>query len=378
MYLGVGPHAIYHMLYEVLSYVVNEAMAGHCNRVEITIDADNSITVSDNGRGLPVALHALEGRSLLEIELCEIWTPGPRYDHVYRVSGGLHGVGLKAVNAVSEWLRAEVRREGYVWQQSYARGIPTSTVEKVRAMADSETTGTTITFYPDKDIFQEVWTTFHFDFDVLAERCRQLAYLLHGVTFRLIDRCTGILPRETTFHFQAGLVDYVKYLNRGRVPLHTVISGAKTVQVDIGRASKQVVEVEFALQYTTDSRKTEFGFVNTVELLNGGTHLAGLHTALTRTLNRWARTTGYLAGSQARLTGRDTRQGLTAIISLKHPCPHFESMTKLKLLNPEVQGIVAAVISGGFRGYLESQPAEARRIFDSCRQGRENDGAGNT
>jgi DNA gyrase subunit B len=363
MYIGCTSDAIYQLVYEALDYPINEAMAGCCSAIEIVIHGDSSITISDNGSGLPVARDAVEGLSELEIELTKLFTPDRRSEHLYQVSGGLHGVGLKAVNALSEWLIAEVRRDGYVWRQTYERAQPTSEVVKARPMKMNESTGTSITFRPDAAIFDGFRTQFDYNYDVFSECCRTLAYVLHGTTINLSDQREET-PRKSKFHFENGLKAFVRDLNHNRKPLHDVVCGSKTVQVSKGGQGESPIEVEFAFQYTDDLRTTERYFVNTLELPDGGTPQTGLRTALTRTINQWVRRSGYWGSKKMRFTGRDTLKGLTAIVALKHPQPRFENATKLILFNPEVKNIVASTISAVFAQHLENNPAQAQRILD--------------
>lgn len=366
MYLGAGPDTIYNMLYEALDSSLNSALAGLCDDIEIVIQPDSSVTITDNGEGLPVEVDQRLGVSLLQDEMTQIWIPGRPRHYLYAVSGGTHGIGLKAVNALSEWLVAEVRRAGYLWRQTYERGVPTSDVAKVRPMTDSETTGTAITFFPDASIIPWRHPDYDFSYETLSNRCRQIAYLLPGTIVRLVDRRGSGPSHEMNFCFEGGLQTFVKRLNQDRSPLHAVISGSKTVQLEKNNVS-QVVEVTFAFQYTDDTHTTEVAFVNTLELLDGGTPLTGLRSALTRTLNQWAGKAGHFNLGEVKLSGRDTRQGLTAIVSLKHPFPRFESVVKLKLINPEVSSLVASIISGVFAKHLEENPGEAQLIVDHLR-----------
>jgi DNA gyrase subunit B len=367
MYVGASPDAIYNMADEVLDCAIDEAMAGYCDHIEITIHPDSSMTISDNGSGIPVAMHPTLGISQLEAVLTMIFAGRRSSEHPYTATGGMHGVGLKAVNALSEWFIAEVRRDGYLWRQSYARGVRTSDVEKVRPLNDTESTGTTITFYPDADIFPDLRSGFDFDYDILLKRFRQIAYLLPGITVRFTDQREKPFPREATFCFESGLETFVRDLNRNRVPLHAVVSGMKTAHYDKGRPNKDTIEVEVALQYTDDAHTTEVLFVNTVETPDGGSHQVGLRTGITRTINKWARKMGYLRTGDDKFTGRDVRKGLTAVVSVKHPNPQFASMTKVILENPEVHSIVASAVSGVLAELLESHHDAAQRIFDNCR-----------
>ncbi|MEP7284345.1 MAG: ATP-binding protein [Chloroflexota bacterium] len=370
MYIGSRPDAIDNMLYAVLDNSINEAMVRLCDKIELVIHADGSITISDNGSGIPVAIYPREGISQLEVELTIIFAGGRIRNPLYCVWGGMHGIGLNAVNALSESLIAEVRRDGYLWRQSYARGVRTSDLEQIRPMNEGESTGTSITFYPDAEIFLELLKVHDFNFNTLANRCRELAYILPGLTIHLVDQRETGLPRETTFYFEGGLTSFVKYLNRSRNPLHTVISGTKTVYVDKDTNREKIIEIDFAFQYTDDLRTTELTFVNTVQTPDGGTHWTGFRTALTRTINKWAHKTGFFKDNEANFIGQNTLEGLTAVVSIKHPYPQFKSQTNVVFVNPEVKGIVASVVSEFFTQHLESNPDEAQRILDRCRRAR--------
>lgn len=351
--VGTGSDAMYQMLYEVLDNSINEAMAHHCDFIEITFNADRSITIFDNGRGISIEVYAWD-LTFLEVNL-SLRSPG------------IHRVGLLAINALSEWLIAEIRRDGFLWRQSYARGVRTSDVIKVRPLADGETTGTSITFLPDSEIFS-IFNDFTYDYEVLAARCRQIAYLLHSVTIRLMDRRVATSPRETTFHVEGGLETFVTDLNRDRQPLHSPVVGIKAIPIDTAKPDENIVEIEFTFQYTDDSHTSELMFVNTLET-QGGTHLTGLRTALTRTLNQWMRKT---SAGDLKFAGQDTRKGLTAVVSLRHPNPWFESQTSVKLMNKEVRGMVASVISRAFVEYLEKHPDQAQCIVDHLRRAGDN------
>jgi len=369
MYMGFGPDGMYQMFHEVLNNSVNEAMAHYCDYIEITLNADSSITISDNGRGISVDTYHWD-LTCLEIKLSVlVCGSGPLEDYMYYVWGGMHGIGLIPVNALSEWLIAEIRRDGFLWRQSYAQGVRTSDVIKVRPLAAGEATGTSIAFLPDSEIFGPVLDFFTYDYEVLVLRCRQIAYLLHGVTIRLIDRRASTSPRETTFHVEGGLDTFVADLNRDRQPLHPPVVGMKAVPIDSATPDENIVEIEFAIQYTDDPHTTELMFVNTLETPDGGTHLTGLRTALTRTLNQWIRKTG---AGELKFSGPDTRRGLTAVVSLRHPNPWFESQTSVKLTNKEVRGMVASAISGAFVECLEKHPDQAQRIVDHLRRAADN------
>jgi DNA gyrase subunit B len=370
MYVGgTDIHALHHLVYEVVDNAIDEAMAGRCDFIEVIIHADSSITVTDNGGGIPVEKHPTENISTLELVLATLHAGGKFGGGAYKVSGGLHGVGVKAVNALSSWMIAEVHRDGYVWKQTYERGIRTSDVEPIRELEPGEPTGTYITFMPDEEIFTGVRQEFDFSFKTLMDRFREMAYVTRGVTIRLVDEREAPIPRECTFYFEGGLKSFVRYLNRNRDAIHDVVSGSgegKFTYVQEGQELEGTMEVEFAFQYTDGTNTTELTFANTINTPDGGTHQTGLRTALTRVINNYARKAGILKDKDANFTGRHTLEGLTAIVSIKHPNPQFESQTKVKLMNPEVNSGVATVVSDVFSEYLEVNPKEARRIVEKC------------
>ncbi|MCC7208849.1 MAG: helix-turn-helix domain-containing protein, partial [Anaerolineae bacterium] len=358
-------HALHHLVYEVVDNSIDEAMAGRCDFVQIVIHRDNSVTVSDNGGGIPVEINPQKGISTLEMVLTTLHAGGKFGGGAYKVSGGLHGVGVKAVNALSEWLVAEVFRDGYAWRQTYERGVPTSPVEAVREMDADEPTGTHITFMPDKTIFPNI----EFSFNTLLQRFREMAYVTRGVSIRLVDERTEPLPIDMTFYFEGGLKAFVRYLNRNRDAIHDVVSGGKEIKYTYMQGGEELegtMEVDFAFQYTDGTNTTELTFANTINTPDGGTHQTGLRTAITRVINNYARKVGLLKDRDSNFTGRHTLEGLTAIVSVKHPNPQFESQTKVKLMNPEVSAAVSSVVSEVFAEYLEVNPKEGRRVVDKC------------
>jgi DNA gyrase subunit B len=347
MYIGsTGPRGLHHIVYEVVDNSVDEALAGFCDRVEVTLHPDGSCTVADDGRGIPVAGMADQGgRSALEVVLTTLHAGGKFGGEGYKVSGGLHGVGVSVVNALSEWLVAEVRRDGRVWRQRYAVGEPTGPVEEGET---TDSTGTTITFLPDPDIFEEP----EFDFDTLAQRFRETAFLTRGLLVRLVDeRGEG---REVEFRYEGGIVDFVRHLNEGREPLHR--------DVVFLEAERPEGSLEIAMQWTGSYTESVHTFANNINTHEGGTHLTGFRTALTGTLNRYVRAKGLLKERDENLEGPDTREGLTAIVSVKLREPQFEGQTKTKLGNSEIQGFVAEAVNERLGEYLEEHPAEARAI----------------
>jgi len=354
MYIGdVGIRGLHHLVYEVVDNAIDEAMAGYCDRITVTINEDGSITVEDNGRGIPVDEHPTEKRSALEVVMTTLHAGGKFDKSTYKVSGGLHGVGVSCVNALSRKLIATVRRDGYVWRQAYAYGKPTSPVERVRPMREDEETGTIVQFWPDPTIFKTV----EFRFDTLAERLRELAYLNRGVRISIEDRREEDESlRYEEYYFEGGLVEFVQYLDETRTPIHD------EVIYIVGESDDVVVEV--ALRYNDGYAENVLSFVNNINTHEGGTHVAGFRTALTRTLKAYAEKNNLLKNFKGELSGEDFREGLTAVIAVKVPEPQFEGQTKTKLGNSEVQGIVAGIVSEHLSRWLEDHPREARRILD--------------
>lgn len=357
MYVGgTDSKAMHHLVYEVVDNSVDEVLAGYCDRIEVTIHKDESITVRDNGRGIPTDIHptfrnkAGEKVSTLEVVMTNLHAGGKFGSGAYTVSGGLHGVGVKAVNALSKSLVAEVRRDGKIFTQSYKEGRPLSKVE-VAGKTKEKDTGTQITFLRDDTIFTEENT---FKFDVLAQRFREMAFITRGVTIVFRDERED---REMTFFFEDGISAFVRYLNRNKEALHPVVSGEKKVG-NIG--------VEFAMQYTDVTAQSEFYFANTINTPDGGTHQTGFRSALTRSLNDFARKANILKEKDGNLDSRDTLEGLTAIVSIKHPEPQFESQTKVKLMNTDAKTAVEQVVRESLMEFLEQNPREARGIIDKC------------
>jgi DNA gyrase subunit B len=347
MYIGsTGPRGLHHLVYELVDNSVDEALAGYCDRVEITLNPDGSCTVADNGRGIPVAPMADQGgRSALEVVMTMLHAGGKFGGDGYKVSGGLHGVGISVVNALSEWLVAEVRRDGGTFVQRYAAGEPQGPVERDGGAA---ATGTTVTFLPDPDIFEEP----DFDFETLAQRLRETAFLTRGLVVRLVDRRGE--GRQVEYRYEGGIRDFVSHLNETRDPIHRDVV---FLEVDGEEGA-----LEVALQWTASYSEAVYTFANNINTHEGGTHLTGFRTALTRTLNDYARAKGLLKEKDDNLEGPDTREGLTAILSLKMREPQFEGQTKTKLGNSEITGFVNAALTQGLGEYLEEHPAEARAI----------------
>jgi DNA gyrase subunit B len=351
MYVGgTDVKALHHLIFEVVDNSIDEALAGACDRITVTIRADSSVVVEDNGRGIPVDIHPEKKKPALEVVMTMLHAGGKFGGNSYKVSGGLHGVGVSAVNALSEWCEVEVRRDGKVHFQRYERGKPKAPVQVI-GKAPSGQTGTKVTFLFDRQIFQgEV----EYRFETVAQRFREMAFVTRGVTISLSDERTG---QETTFFFEGGILSFVRYLNRNREVLHPVVYGNKEVD-GIG--------VEVAVQYTDAYSESVYSFANTINTVDGGTHMTGLRAALTRTINDYARKTGLLKEADPNFSGDDTREGLTGIVSIKHRDPQFESQTKVKLMNPEVQTIVQQVVSDVFSAFLEENPREGRAIVEKC------------
>jgi DNA gyrase subunit B len=348
MYIGsTGVRGLHHLVYEVVDNSVDEALAGHCTKVDVTIHPDNSVTVVDDGRGIPVALHEKEGRPALEVVLTVLHAGGKFGDGGgYKVSGGLHGVGVSVVNALSETLDVEVRRDGHVWRQGYERGVPRGPLAKGERTKE---TGTTITFLPDADVFEET----AFEFQTLEQRLRETAFLTRGLRIALTDeRGEG---RSTSFRYDGGIEDFVVYLNEGKEPIQK-----KVVFFD-GESEEGAVEI--ALQWNSSYQESVFSFANNINTHEGGSHLSGFRSALTRTLNRYARDKGELKEKDENLSGEDVREGLTAVISAKLADPQFEGQTKTKLGNPGMEGFVASVVNQRLAEFLEEHPQDARVVI---------------
>ena len=349
MYIGdTTPRGLHHLVYEVVDNSIDEAMAGYCRQIQVTIHSDGSASVVDDGRGIPVGIHPEVGKSTLEVVLT---TPhaGGKFDHdTYKVSGGLHGVGVTVVNALSEWLEAEVHREGQVWRQEYEKGEPKG---PVRAMGPAKASGTRIRFLPDATIFEAI----DFDYDVLEKRLRELAYLNRGIAIRLTDERSDE-PKVENFFSSGGLGEFVAYLNRAVAPLHPPV-------VLSGKDEERAVEVEVALQYNESISEMVVSYCNNIHTVEGGTHLTGFRTALTRTLNSYAKGAVPAKNKDLAINGEDFREGLTAIVSVRVPEPQFEGQTKTKLGNGEVEGIVAKVVNEKLAEFLETNPQAAKKVI---------------
>jgi DNA gyrase subunit B len=350
MYIGsTDQRGLHHLVYEIVYNCIDEAMAGCCNRVSVTINNDGVVTVEDNGRGIPVDVHPVTNLSALETVMTTLHAGAKFGGHAYHVSGGLHGVGASVVNALSSWLKVNVRRDGKVYQQEYRQGIPQ---EEVAEIGEASDTGTTITFLADDEIFGRP----NYSFNTLSQHLREMAYLNQGLEMYLKDESDEC--NERTFYFEGGITSFVRHLNRNRAVRHRrPIYISKVVNSTI---------VEAALQYNEGFTESIFSFANCVNTMDGGTHLTGFRSALTRVLNDYAHKNKFLKDDDPNLTGEDVREGLTTVISVKLPEPQFEGQTKTKLGNLEVKSVVESVVGEGLSLYLEEHPDDARRIIDKC------------
>ena len=351
MYVGgTDVKALHHLIYEVVDNSIDEALAGSCDRIEVIINEDESVTVQDNGRGIPVDLHPEKKISALEVVMTTLHAGGKFGGSSYKVSGGLHGVGVSAVNALSEWCEVRVHRDGIEYFQRYEKGIPQGPVKEI-GKAPKNQTGTITTFRYDTTLFKGDFT---YKFDVLAQRFREMAFVTRGVTIHLRDMRKN---KEITFYFEGGISSFVRYLNRNRDPLHDVVFLEKEVE-DVG--------IEVAVQFSDAYSESVYAFANTINTIDGGTHLTGMRMALTRSINDFARKNSLLKDADSNFSGEDIREGLTAIVSIKHPDPQFESQTKVKLMNPEVQTYVQQVVADGFSSFLEQNTGTAKKIIQKC------------
>jgi DNA gyrase subunit B len=351
MYVGgTDIKALHHLVYEVVDNSIDEALAGACTRIEVIINPDSSVTVTDNGRGIPVDIHPQMKKPALEVVMTVLHAGGKFGGGSYKVSGGLHGVGVSAVNALSEWCEVEVLRDGQKHFQRYERGYPTGPVTVI-GKAPPKVTGTRTTFKFDPEIFKG---EMDFRFDTLVQRFREMAFVTRGVTLYFLDKRS---EREMTFYFEGGITSFVRYLNRNRDVIHPVVHVEKEVDG---------ITIDAAIQYTDAYAESVYAFANTINTVDGGTHLTGLRAAVTRIINDYARRQGILKDSDPNFTGDDTREGLTAIISVKHPDPQFESQTKVKLMNPEVQTLAQQIVGDAFSTFLEENPSAGKAIVQKC------------
>ena len=354
MYIGTtGPEGLHHLVYEVVDNSVDEALAGYCREISVVVHDGNSVTVTDDGRGIPVDQHPTERRSAAEVVMTTLHAGGKFNENTYKVSGGLHGVGVSVVNALSDHLELEIKRNGKVWRQTYARGVP---VEPLAAIGTTDKTGTKVTFHPDPEIFSSI----ELSFDVLSQRLRELSFLNAGIRIQITDERSG---KSHDFRYEGGIVSFVEHLNRSRTPLHRppiYISGQREFEV---RGRKVPVTIEVALQYNETYNESVFSFANNINTVEGGTHLIGFRTALTRSFNRYfASQSKNGKGEAESVTGDDVREGLTAVISVKLPQPEFEGQTKAKLGTSEVRGLVENLVYDQLGAYLEENPSIAKSI----------------
>ena len=349
MYIGsTGPRGLHHLVYEVVDNSIDEAMAGYCDQIDVVLRRDGAVSVADNGTGIPVDIHPKEKISALEVVMTKLHAGGKFGGGHYQVSGGLHGVGISVVNALSAWLEAEVRRDGKVYFQRYERGKPQT---EVKVIGEAATTGTKITFKPDHEIFDNC----EFDLDTLVQRLRELAFLTRGLKINIKDERVG---KELSFHYEGGIVSFVQALNRTKTPLFDdVIYIQKEAEGSL---------VEVALQYNDGFVENVYTFANNINNVEGGTHLSGFRSALTRSINDYGRKYNLIKENESNLSGEDVREGLTAVISVKLRFPQFEGQTKTKLGNSEMKGIVESAVYEGISEYLEENPAVARKIVDKC------------
>ncbi|MGQ9570248.1 MAG: DNA topoisomerase (ATP-hydrolyzing) subunit B [Thermodesulfovibrionales bacterium] len=353
MFIGsTGTEGLHHLVYEVVDNSVDESLAGYCKNIEVIIHHDGSCTVIDDGRGIPTEPHPSdpEGRTAVEIALTELHAGGKFESKAYRISGGLHGVGVSVVNALSEWFDVEIKQNGNVYQQHYERGVPKGPLNVV---GKTKGRGTKITFKPDPDIFEIL----EFSYDILAQRLRELAFLNRGLKITLTDERT---EKKQVFHYSGGMVSFVEHLNKNKTTLHH-----KPIYIS---GEKEDIIVEIALQYNDGYSETIFTYANNINTKEGGTHLIGLKSALTRTVNSYAISSGLLKNGKETLTGEDIREGLTAVVNVKLMSPQFEGQTKMKLGNSEVKGIVESIVNEGLSSYFEENPSVARKIVEKAIQ----------
>ncbi len=350
MYIGsTGEFGLHHLVWEVVDNSVDEALAGFCDEITVTVHEDNSVTVTDNGRGIPVDMHKTERKPAAEVVMTVLHAGGKFDSDTYKVSGGLHGVGVSVVNALSDWLDLEIWREGEVWEQSYEQGKPTS---KLKASGKTRKTGTKVTFHPDPEIFEKI----NFSYDTLAQRLRELAFLNKGLKITLADERND---KNAEFRFTGGIAEFIKHLNKGKEVLHDSVLYME--------GKKGSVDMEIALQYNDGYNEVIFAFANTINTIDGGTHLSGFRSALTRSINNYASSFGMLkqGKEEVSITGDDVREGLVAVVSVKLPQPQFEGQTKGKL-NSDIKGQVEQLVNEQLGLYFDKHSTVARRIISKC------------
>lgn len=348
MYIGSTDwRGLHHLVYEVVDNSIDEAMAGFCTRISVTLHMDNSVTVTDNGRGIPVDIHPKEGRPAVEVVMTKLHAGGKFDNDTYKVSGGLHGVGVSCVNALSEKLEVTVRRNGHRYRQTYRRGVPQ---EDLQIIGDADSHGTAVRFYPDEEIFE----TLEFSYDILSKRLEELAYLNQGLEILLTDERAN---EEHLFRFDGGIKEFVKNLNSGETGIHPIICGS---------GEQDNVMVDFAIQYNAGYKENVLTFANNIRTKEGGTHLVGFRTALTRAINKYLEGSDIAKKAKIKLSGDDVREGLTAVVSVKLPNPQFEGQTKTKLGNSEISGIVASCMYDQLNTFFEENPKEIRLIIEKA------------
>ena len=351
MYIGsTSSRGLHHLVYEIVDNSIDEALAGFCKNIEVTINEDNSITVVDDGRGMPVGIHPKMGKATVEVIMTVLHAGGKFGGGGYKVSGGLHGVGASVVNALSEYCEVTVKREGFIWQQKYSRGNVLCDLTKI---GESDEHGTTVSFKPDHEIFEDTV----YDFEVLASRLRELAFLNKGIAITLTDNREEE-PKVEKYHYEGGIKEFVTYLNRNKEVLHE-----SPIYVE---GEKDGIIAEIALQYNDGYNENLYSFANNIDTIEGGTHLAGFKSALTRAINDYAKRFGHIKDNDKNLSGDDAREGLTAVVSVKISEPQFEGQTKTKLGNSEVRGVVDSIVAEGVSIFLEENPAVGKIIIDKA------------
>ncbi len=356
MYIGsTGPRGLHHLVWEIVDNSIDEALAGYCSEILIVVHTDNSVSVSDDGRGMPVGKMAKYGKSAAEVIMTTLHAGGKFDGQGYKVSGGLHGVGASVVNALSEWLEIEIRREGHVWSQRYERGFPKGDLTKDRKLKRGEGTGTTITYMPDPEVFTE---TTELSFDTLSRRFRESAFLNKNLKIRLVDEREE--DRDVTYQYEGGIRDFVAHINEAKDPVHKTVFYLER--------EEQMGDVEVAMQWNSGFQDSVFTFANNINTHEGGAHLSGFRSALSRTVNAYARQKGLLKEKEENLTGDDIREGLAAVISVKLGEPQFEGQTKTKLGNTEVKGLVESATNRYLAEFLEERPGEAKAIIGKALQ----------
>ncbi|MDH4228002.1 MAG: DNA topoisomerase (ATP-hydrolyzing) subunit B [Deltaproteobacteria bacterium] len=352
MYIGsTGPTGLHHLVYEVVDNSVDEALAGYCKNIDVTIHIDNSVTVIDDGRGIPVKPHPEKKKPTVEVVLTQLHAGGKFENQAYKVSGGLHGVGVTVVNFLSEWLKVEIKRDGAVFEQTYKGGKPST---ELKTVGKSKSTGTKITFKPDAKIFEVT----EYNFDTLSQRLRELSFLNGGIKITITDERTG---KSHEFQYKGGIVSFVEHLNKTKTPIHP-----KVIYLS---GEKNGIHMEMALQWNDSYSENVFSYANNINTIEGGTHMVGLRSALTRTINSYASTKNLLKDLKEPLQGDDIREGLAGVISVKLPQPQFEGQTKTKLGNSEVEGYVKAIINESLGAFLEENPSVAKKIIEKAVEG---------